>query len=189
MKTPWRIHECALARWRISLDASSCSSRHVNTVSLSCRPKSHTHLQRNPIYLKISSFLLQMRWNPSATSVTVVWQMTIARCRWSATIVRWFLVWYAFVAVLQWLLQMFWCKWGNCPFHRGWTGWRVREACNMYMRIRVRVIKLRCILFFLWNAKEKPCWRTHLQISELAKSLQKVAKKYASTFGRYVVKQ
>ena len=155
MKTPWRIHECALARWRISLDAFGCSSRHVNTVYLSCHPgrsegsrghkamnnkvdvheilrrkaplddkienfhiESHAHLQRKSIRMKISSFLWRMCWNPSATSVTVVWQMTIARCRWSATIVRWFHVWYAFVAVLQWLLQMFWCKWRNRPFHR-----------------------------------------------------------------------
>ena len=84
----------------------------------SCHIESHTHLQRKPRHLKISAFLFQMRWNPPATSVTVVWQMTIVRCRWSATIVRWFIVWYAFVAVLQWLLQMFWCKWRNRPFHR-----------------------------------------------------------------------
>ena len=155
MKTLWWVHECALARWRISLDASACSSRLVNTVFLSCHPErsegarghkamnnkvyaheilrrkaplddkienfhieSHTHLQRNSMHLKISAFLWRMRWNPSATSVTVEWRMTIARCRWSATIVRWFIVWYAFVAVLQWLLQMFWCKWRNRPFHR-----------------------------------------------------------------------
>ena len=80
--------------------------------------ESHTHLQRNSIHLKISAFLWRMCWKPSATSVTVVWQMTIARCRWFATIARWFIVWYAFVAVLQWLLQMFWSKWRNRPFHR-----------------------------------------------------------------------
>ena len=155
MKTPWRIHECALARWRISLDAFVCSSRHVNSVFLSCHPErsegsrghkamnnkvdvreilrrkaplddrienchieSHTHLQRKSIHMKISAFLWRMRWNPSATSVMVLWQMAIARCRWSATIVRWFIVWYAIVAVLQWLLQMFWCKWRNRPFLR-----------------------------------------------------------------------
>ena len=61
MKTLWRIHECALARWRISLDAFGSSSRHVKTVSLSCHPKSHTHLQRKSRRLKISMFLLQMR--------------------------------------------------------------------------------------------------------------------------------
>ena len=32
MKTLWRIHECALARWRISLDAFVCSSREWNGV-------------------------------------------------------------------------------------------------------------------------------------------------------------
>ena len=144
MKTPWRIRECALARWRVSLDASSCSSRHVNTVSLSCHPKSHTHLQRKSVHLKISAFLCRMCWKPSATSVTVVWQMTIARCRWSATKVHWFLVWYAFVAVLQWLLQMFCCKWRNRPFHRrmnrvkgSWSMWYVYAYTRARNNIKV----------------------------------------------------
>ena len=80
------------------LDAFACSSRHVNTVFLSCHPErsegsrehkvmndhvdayeilrrkaplddkienchieSHTHLQRKPMHMKISAFLLQMR--------------------------------------------------------------------------------------------------------------------------------
>ena len=40
-KTPWRIHECALARWRISLDAFACSSRRVKWCSFS------------PLYMKV----------------------------------------------------------------------------------------------------------------------------------------
>ena len=110
-----------------------------------CHIESHTHLQRNPRRLKISMFLLQMHWNPSATSVTVLLHFTISRCRWSATIARWFIVWYAFVAVLQWLLQMFWCKWRNRPFHRRVN--RVKGSgakLYVYAYIRVRVIILRC---------------------------------------------
>ena len=35
-------------------------------------------------------------------------------------------------------------EWFSSHFFERWTGWRVREACYMYLRIRVRVIKLRC---------------------------------------------
>ena len=56
-------------------------------------------------------------------------------------------------------------EWFSSHFFERWTGWRVRESCYMYMRIRVRVIKLRCSIKRPWKAAEKPCWRTHLQIS------------------------
>ena len=80
-------------------------------------------------------------------------------------------------------------EWSTAHSIERWTVWRVREACYMYMRIRVREIIIRCSINLPWRAAEKLCWITHLQISELAIKLQKVAKKYAVMFGGYVVKQ
>ena len=84
--------------------------------------------------------------------------MSVARCRWSATIARWYIVWYAFVAVLQWLLQMFCCKWRNRPFHRRVN--RVKDPWSMlyvyaYTRARNNIkVSSENRLQMSWNPPE-----------------------------------
>ena len=146
-KTLWRIHECALARWRISLDAFGSSSKRVKW-RFSKRVKRFYRLCFCvPIYMKVC--------------VSTLHPLHLDQSN----------------------------EWFSSHFFERWTVWRVREACYMFMRIRVRVIKLRCSITLPWSVAENTCWRTHLQISELAKSLQKVWKKWLQTFGGYVVKQ
>ena len=108
----------------------------------------------------------------------MLWQTTIAGCRWSATIARWFIVWYAFVAVLQWLLQMFWCKWRNRPFHRRVN--RVKGPWSMlyvyaYTRARNNIkVSSENRLQMSWNSPEtNPS--TNQRLSEkIAKKCKKV---------------
>ena len=104
--------------------------------------------------------------------------MSVARCRWSATIVRWFIVWYAFVAGLQGFLQMFCCKWRNRPFHRRVN--RVKGPWSMlyvyaYTRARNNImVSSEKRLQMSWNPSETNPSTNQRVSKKFAESLKKV---------------
>ena len=170
--TPWRTYEFILASFGVRLDAQRSSPRRMKRLF---KKVSYIHesLLLNPFTL-FTIPIIVIQSEAKDLGNTKQWEPKRMFPR-------------SFLPPVVWMAQ--WRLNAKTPFPSECEQGEGSVSQSICIRIYMRVLILRYSLTSPSKAHQKNCWRTCLQISELAKSLQKVWKKWMQTFGRYVVKQ